>query len=324
VSAQVRTDEAIAKALTEAGGKVGKAWTLLTGGDSRRAPGSFRDRCREILARGTSDPPPPPCRAHLDTEDPPIGDRVEFPLVSRVVVLPDIHAPYHDQRALDCALEAIQVLRPSGVLQIGDAADCYALSRFAKDPGRRGRAIEELEKAGELMRYISDSLPSTVKWKAITEGNHEARAYSYVRDKAPELDGMVRSVWDVLGMSDWRAIPISSYAQVGKMSYHHGWRHGIYAARQSLQDWGGNLTFGHTHRVAVWYGGTVRGEDHVAVNCGWLGDYNQIEYRMRATARRDWQHAISVQDFAEDGTVFAHVIPIVDGVTRVGLRTVRA
>ena len=324
-----RTPEQI-RALLREHGTARRAW--FEGLGNRGNPtGAWYRQCREAVSGdsggSTSEevqaPLPEPDRFYVD-DAAPAGDCVTLPLVGRVVVLPDIHAPYHDPRALDCALQAIHVLRPQGILQIGDAADCYQLSRFPKDPGRQQRAVDELEQAGEVMRYIDAALPSCVQWKVMLSGNHEDRLDSYVRNRAPDLDGMVRSVRSFILPDGWQWVSSKQYARVGKMAYHHGWRHGIYAVRQSLQDWGGCLTFGHTHRAATWYGGTVRGEDHVCVNVGWLGDFDAIDYRLRATARRDWQHAISPQDFDADGTVHAHVSPIVGGVMRIGSRRVTA
>ena len=51
-------------------------------------------------------------------------------------VLPDIHFPFQDKNALKVALDLINYVKPSVIIQVGDLVDCYSISRFSKDPDR--------------------------------------------------------------------------------------------------------------------------------------------------------------------------------------------
>jgi hypothetical protein len=182
----------------------------------------------------------------------------------------------------------------------------------------------EIEQAATLLAELTDATPNAERW--YTEGNHEYRLPRYIADKAPEVDGMVRTIQEALRLDalGWRWVDAHSWLAVGKLSITHGWRCGKYCLPQSVQEWGGCVAVGHSHRLGVWYAGDVRGDDHVGINTGWLGDIDSIDYRYRATAEREWQHGFGVVEVEDDGFVFAHVVPIVAGRTRIGVRRVVA
>ena len=95
-----------------------------------------------------------------------------------------------------------------------------------------------------------------------------------------------------------------------------GWRNfgraGQAAGRQGIQDLGHNICFGHTHRLDVTYIG-----NHVALNAGWLGDVEQIDYAHLARARRESQLGFGLVDEDEHGNVWPQAVAIVDGACRV-------
>ena len=102
--------------------------------------------------------------------------------IKRWLVLSDIHIPFHDPVALKVALEYAHG-ECDGVLLNGDTLDCYALSRFEKDP-------ELVDFDGELdgAERLLDSLDSWGAKKIVFKiGNHEARLEKYLINKAPEL-----------------------------------------------------------------------------------------------------------------------------------------
>jgi hypothetical protein len=340
------TDDQIITALRLRGTQLG-AYCLLRGDEHiRKVPGYFGDRCARLRARAAATIPresvaavpvreaaaePSSAKGQgreeagpVADEKPPDRDRcVHVPFAGRVVVVSDVHAPYHDARAWAAFVAAVRLLRPDGLVIGGDFLDCYSISSHSRDPKRRANLAWEVDTAAVLLAELTEAAPTARKW--YLEGNHEYRLPRYIADRAPELDGMAMSLaermrFDRLG---WTWVDSQSYLQTGKMCFAHGWRCGKYALPQSVQEWGGCLAFGHSHRLGVWYSGDVRGSDHVGINTGWLGDVGAIDYRYRATAERDWQHGFGVIEIAENGTAFAHAVPVIDGVTMVGNRTVR-
>lgn len=99
-------------------------------------------------------------------------------------ILSDIHAPYHDTTAIRVAIAEAKRLRVTGLLLNGDILDCFAVSRWEKDPRKRNFAAE-LKVASELFSFLRHTFPrARIVWKF---GNHEERYDSYMQTKAPEL-----------------------------------------------------------------------------------------------------------------------------------------
>lgn len=105
----------------------------------------------------------------------------------RVLVLADLHVPYHDREALVLALRHGQAEGCDTVLLLGDAFDVFALSRWEKDPRKRNFAAE-LETMRGVLGTIRELFPDARVYYKI--GNHEERYESYMFAKAPELLGV--------------------------------------------------------------------------------------------------------------------------------------
>lgn len=236
----------------------------------------------------------------------------------RVVLLPDVHTPYHHEVAWGCALDVVERWRPGVVIQVGDFSSFDSVSSHPHDP-KHVLSLEQEIRGSNLALDELDlacrrgGVPRGNKW--MLEGNHETRLDRYLLDRAPEarfaVDWRRKLKLDRRG---WRTLPYKSSLQFGKLRITHDvGRSGANAARQSLLDTGDNIAFGHTHRVQVVYQGQLSGERHVAATLGWLGDHDKIDYRHRDLVKRDWQHAIGVAYFLASGEFWLHVVPIVRG-----------
>ena len=85
-------------------------------------------------------------------------------------LLPDIHFPYHDERALDIAINHLVKVGIDVLVLPGDGVDLYGVSFWKKDPTKPIFA-KEVEIAVPLIRALSDAFPGVEKvW---IEGNHE-------------------------------------------------------------------------------------------------------------------------------------------------------
>ena len=176
-----------------------------------------------------------------------------------VVVVSDLHVPYHDKTAWAVCLAAIKALTPSDVVVIGDFVDSYPVSTFGKSPARRADLKFEIDAAHvELDRLQKVAGRAAIHY---TAGNHEGRLETYIERQAPELYGLV-TMPELLQIKQ-RGIHWVGYQKhfnIGKISYTHDVGYsGRNAVSQSLAAFGHSLVFGHTHRLGVVYGGTVRG-----------------------------------------------------------------
>ena len=140
----------------------------------------------------------------------------------RMLVLPDVHVPYHNVEALTAALSYGIKHKADTVLINGDFLDCYAISSFEKDPRRRGFAAE-LAMGRELLSKIRFLFPAA---KIIYQlGNHEDRYERFMKSKAPELLGIDEFDIDNLLWAkqfNMDVVRDKRYIEAGKLTIMHG------------------------------------------------------------------------------------------------------
>lgn len=106
---------------------------------------------------------------------------------SKVLLLSDIHVPYHSVQALTCVFDFAKKEKPDAILLNGDTLDFFGISRFVKDPRKRHFA-EELESFKELISVIQKNFTKAKLYLKI--GNHEERYLHFLFMKAKELVGV--------------------------------------------------------------------------------------------------------------------------------------
>jgi len=252
----------------------------------------------------------PPGLGH--TEPSPAPRPAQTGAVTRIAVVSDLHAPYHDALAWATCLHAIEALRPDVVVVIGDFPDCYSVSRHMKDPGRVQGFRDEIEAVRRELRRIETL---RVPRRIYIEGNHEFRLARYIAAQAPEFYGLL-DVRGLLGLDahGWEWVPYRQHIVIGDAIFTHDVeRAGIYAARHSLADAGGSIVFGHSHRLALHMGGTLAGAVHYALNVGHMADLASIDYRSQIRARRDWQTGFGWITQDSTGQSWPVAVPIVEG-----------
>jgi len=104
----------------------------------------------------------------------------------RLLVLSDIHIPYHNIESLTCAFDFAKKEKPDAILLNGDTLDFFGLSRFAKDPKARSFA-HELKTFKEFMDILKKTFNAKIYFKV---GNHEERYFHFLWMKAHEIVGV--------------------------------------------------------------------------------------------------------------------------------------
>lgn len=205
-----------------------------------------------------------------------------------IIVLGDIHAPFHDRAAVALARAVAKKVKPFAIVSVGDIVDCYSISRFTKRPDRERRLVNELRAA----RAVADSFRAIAPL-LITLGNHDARVADFIASQAPELEGLI-NLPEQLGFVPNEVTPYREMLKIHKCHFTHdvGFS-GAHAAAQSLAAFNGNLVFGHTHRANIVYSGDIRGERHVCMNVGWLGNDSDIDY-MHKARMKDWTKGVGL------------------------------
>lgn len=105
--------------------------------------------------------------------------------ITRLLVLSDIHLPYHDESAITAAVDFGKHKGVDGILLNGDIMDCYTLSKYEQDPDKR-KFWEELETLRQFIGWLRQELDVPIYYKL---GNHEERYQRWMRVKAPLLLG---------------------------------------------------------------------------------------------------------------------------------------
>jgi len=237
----------------------------------------------------------------------------------KLLCVPDTHFPYHDKRAWHTILRAIETWKPDEVIHLGDAMDFYSVSSHSKNPRRIQRLATELQIGNTELDTLQLAAGNCTV--VFLEGNHETRLARYLAQHAAALDGLLE-IPDLLKLESrkWEFYPYQEVYSVGKWNFVHDLgKSGLGATKSAVQDFGGNVVIGHTHRAQVEYMGETRprGKTHCAVSSGWVGDYSKIDYRSRATARKEWQHAFTTVRIADGGEGFATLHPIFNGMAEV-------
>jgi hypothetical protein len=208
-------------------------------------------------------------------------------------------------------LDVARDLKPETIVCMGDLADFYAISSHSKDPDRATRLKHEIEVVREKRAEL-DALEA--ERKIFCEGNHCYRLGRYLRDKAPELFGII-DVPGVLGLgeNDWEFIPYRDHKRRGAVHYTHDvGSAGRYAAFKALDIYQHSVVTAHTHRLVYIVEGNAVGDAKLSASFGWLGDVDQVDYMTRAKAKKDWALAFGIgYEDQQTGHTFLVPIPIV-------------
>lgn len=207
--------------------------------------------------------------------------------LQRWLILPDAHLPYHNKKALEDLIfqEVVPRFDFHGVVILGDWFDNYAVSDYTKSPTRLGNLKQEM-KAGRDALHFLESMP--FKERIFIEGNHENRFSRFLSKNAPELYEWATDMWmSIFGA--WKYVPYREDIEIGKLFATHDIGHsGKHSTRQTLEAYQDNMVMGHNHTMDFHVQGNAKGIPHVGASFGWLGDADQIDYKHRMKAKKDW------------------------------------
>src|SRR5437899_12189351 len=104
----------------------------------------------------------------------------------KILIVGDLHLPYHNKRALRSIYEAIKKEKPTHIVQIGDLYDQYSFSRFTKK--NIITSTKELQKARKSAIQFwkrARALRRSVKCYQLL-GNHDVRLSKRISERVPE------------------------------------------------------------------------------------------------------------------------------------------
>ena len=174
-----------------------------------------------------------------------------FPLApepERVFFFPDIHFPFEDKLFLAYLMAKCSEMNPTTIVIIGDLLDCYSISNFDKDPGRKETLNDERNAA---LKWLSELRAAHPQAEIIfIEGNHEERIARNIKRYLPGLHDLPElSTGSLLKLDKFDVKHFGSY---GFLRWGHRVKHG-----QSTARWSSNAEMlkhrvsgisGHVHR----------------------------------------------------------------------------
>ena len=234
--------------------------------------------------------------------------------IKRVAVLPDIHFPYQDDKALNAVLKYLGDHEWDEVVLLGDLLDFDQISDHNK---RRLKSLcRPLEDDYKLANEFLDRLGmEVVAYKrTLLEGNHEDRVTRYV-EANPAMKGMVEVPFGLhlkdRGIKWVQSWSKSEVHQIGKANFIHGFYHSDSHAKTHVLAFEENVFYGHLHDFQQ-YSKRSRGNNKTKVgqSLGCLCDYEQ--YYMKNRPSR-WQQGVSTFFFKPDGYFSYYISMIFNG-----------
>lgn len=206
----------------------------------------------------------------------------ESETIKRAFILPDVQIgfrryedgtmdPFHDERAIDVALQAMYDYDPHVVILVGDVLDfAEASTKFTQEPSFAQTTQAAIDRGTELLAQVkANCREGTIV--IFMEGNHDRRIQNFITDNAkfalylkkgnstPE-DWPVLSVpyllrMDELGVTYHGGYPANRYFINDRLCVIHGSkvRSGGSTASAVVDDERVSTIFGHIHRIEEKY-----------------------------------------------------------------------
>lgn len=194
--------------------------------------------------------------------------------IETALILPDIHVPYEDKRAIKLVLNVARQIKPDICIQLGDLMDMKSVTGHRLKPQERALMLhDEICATGAFLDKLDDALPGNCQ-KHYIKGNHEYRLDRYLADNAPALDG-VFSVDEELRLRErgWKTTAYGDYLKLDHVVFTHDMgKAGENAHRHARKKVHGNAVIGHTHRAGIEYEGSLGGP-HFGAHFGWLASH---------------------------------------------------
>jgi len=238
----------------------------------------------------------------------PESDALEYPVFTipaaqnEILILSDVHVPYHSVDALTVALRWGRQHGINTVFINGDFWDFHQLSHFMKDPRKR-KFTEEREIGWRVLDTIRKVFPDAVIY--FKAGNHSERWEKYLKVKAPEIFDTEEFGLDIilkLGERGISYIGDKIRVKAGKLFILHGHEYGggsssVNPARWLFLKTKGNALCGHFHQSSEHIENNINGEIIGSWSTGCLS-----ELHPEFAVLNKWSHGFARVRVAKDQT----------------------
>jgi hypothetical protein len=250
------------------------------------------------------------------------------------VIIPDTHGAKVDQKALSACLGDIKALDPDEVILLGDHVDCGGFLAQHHVMGFVAESDYTYEADIAATNAFLDALQSAAPRAKVEyiEGNHERRIEQWAmtqtlrnskdaeflrRAFAPEflLRLAERGITYYRQGECYDGLSLSGTIKRGKCYFTHGSSTSKQATTTMLQNFAGNIVFGHTHREQSSSARPVHTGQIKSWNPGCLCELQPLWCHTHCTA---WSHGFAIQSVARSGEFLHLNIPIIGGKSLLG------
>lgn len=281
------------------------------------------------------------------TQSPPITIKpLKYKTVSRdtkiAVILPDPQIgyrfdpktgtldPFHDEDAMNIALQMIQDIRPDKIVNLGDFLDLPQYSKYPQEPLFAHTTQPSLDRASSFLAEQRANAPEAEI--VLLEGNHDKRLMDFIMRNAMAAFGIKRANslpedWPVMsipyllrveeiGVKYIEGYPTGEYYINDHLKCVHGMRIGKRgkASHMVIEDELMSTITGHTHHIEVAYR-TIHKRSGLSVPfaailgclCRIDGAVPSVHSGIGASGKpvrnfEDWQQGVGVVYYKDDGS----------------------
>ena len=233
--------------------------------------------------------------------------------IKHYLVLPDLHFPEHCLKYLALIDKVIKIIKPNGIVQLGDALDFHQISRYDKDPSRKNTLGDDIALYNETLNRWSALLPKGGAVHLI-EGNHCYRMQRYIAANARELFEICRPLPELLRLPQrnadgkhkwhWHSYNKWNSCRIGDCVLMHGFYYNQHATSTNLAKYKMSTISGHTHRVSYATDGI-----HYAAS---LGHGSDEKNTMHQPTPSGWTQAFGIL-YEDDGKTSLEIITVKNG-----------
>jgi hypothetical protein len=240
--------------------------------------------------------------------------------VVRGIVIPDMHVPLHDLPAFRCVLKAIEIVKPTRFINLGDVGEFAGVSHWQWRKKRRPPLeyqipfiTEDNMAVNKVLDQIDEKLDKVkCKERYYTQGNH-CRWNDHFVEENPYLDnfGFVKAMR--IKERGYIYKEAGDMLKLGKINFYHGHLYGgLHHARNHLIQYGANIMFGHHHDVQQASLTHLDGTKQ-AWSIGCLKDMSRSSNEWLGGRPTRWGHAMAIVDWWDGGHFTVNVVNIIGG-----------
>lgn len=222
------------------------------------------------------------------------------------VIIPCLHAPFHNKELLESCLALIADIKPQGLHILGDFLDMNSLSFH--DKGNVPIPGITLEYEYQEGRKILERIDSAADFKKKTYifGNHEDRYGRHMaKGDNAKYGGALESPIKALGLREkgfevqdnWQqgVIYLGKYLELCHGSYFN-----VFSAKKHIDVYRTSVMYCHTHRIQQYIEGNVGG-----YNIGWMGDASTAAFNYASRGMKEaWNNGFAIVTIDENGYYF--------------------